>query len=421
MFGARRKQVMQKNFLSRLILFAGFLLIFQTGIHAQSSGDSSATVGRIICIFPKEPKDILKIQQASRTARVNAAENMLIRRGYVLFLKPEGRAWVICGDGKKYELKPGAHGCPCTQTCGPEICGISNGSIIGPTRGPDTNLGTFPVVISPRRTVLRNLRPTIRWTPIAGANKNTVYQVTLYGDNMSPLWTQDVVYETWLTYPDKVPPLRSGQTYKVVVTCEGSNSQQDPSPGLGFTILTETEAQKLAAEESKRKQLGISETQTRFLVTNLYAARGLYSEAIEELEDLYTIMKQPEVVMTLGDLYATVGLNREAEKKYQEALALMPVRDLYGLAMTHKNLAQVYENLGLFEKAIVQLQEARKNYRRLGNIAMVRALFRKEQRLKKSQDPRMEQKPKKQKLKKLQYHPKKQNKQQRLKKLQSHR
>jgi ABC-type uncharacterized transport system fused permease/ATPase subunit len=105
---------------------------------------------------------------------------------------------------------------------------------------------------------------------------------------------------------------------------------------------------------------------------------------------------------------------------------LMPVRDLYGLAMTHKNLAQVYENLGLFEKAIVQLQEARKNYRRLGNIAMVRALFRKEQRLKKSQDPRMEQKPKKQKpkkqkLKKLQYHPKKQNKQQRLKKLQSHR
>lgn len=362
-----------------------YLFLGTGGISAQSNDRVNPTMGRIILIEPKEPKGTLKVRQAKGVNPMNADEGMLIRKGFVLNLDPTARAIVICGDGKKWELAPGIQGCPCTMPCTPEICGINyDGSTIGATRGPDTETGSFPVVISPRKTRLRNLRPTIQWTPIASAKESTTYNVTLYGEGMKVVWTKNVVSETRLAYPDKEPPLMPGQIYKVVVTSDGLSSQQDHSPGLGFTTLTADQARALADEEIKKKQLGLPEAQTRFLVSSLYAARKLYSEAIGQLEDLYAIMKEPAVAGMLGDLYAAIGLNREAERKYLEALGLTSSSDLDGLGMTQKNLAQVYENLGIFDRAIARLARARKAYRRLRNIAMVKALFNEEQRLKKN-------------------------------------
>jgi len=352
------------------------------GVSAQSGDTTGPTSGRIILIEPKEPKGALKVLQAKGVDPVNAAEGMLIRRGYLLTLDPTAKATVICGDGKKRELAPGPHGCPCTKPCTPEVCGIRyDGSTIGSTRGPDTEKGTFPIVISPRKTMLRNLRPTIRWAPIAGAKESTAYNVTLYGDGMEVIWTKEVASETKLNYPDKEPPLTPGRTYKVVVTSDGLSSQQDHSPGLGFTTLTPDQARRLADEEIGRRQLGLPEAQTRFLVSNLFAARELYSEAIEQLQDLYTTMKEPAVVTMLGDLYATIGLSREAEKKYLESLGMTPANDLDALGLTEKKLARVYENLGSFDQAIARLREAIKVYRRLGNRAMINALLNEEQRL----------------------------------------
>ena len=368
------------------VLFVCLYFFFGTeGIIAQSGDIANPSAGRIILIEPKKPKGILKVRQAKGVAPVNAAEGMLIRRGYLLTLAATARATVICGDGKKWELAPGPQGCPCTKPCTPEICGINyDGSTIGATRGPDTDTGLFPVVISPRKTMLRNLRPTIRWTPIANKKERITYKVTLYGEGMKVIWTRDVASETRLAYPDKEPPLMPGQTYKVVVTADDTSSLQDHSPDLGFTTLTAGEAQALADKELDKKRLGLPETQTRFLVLNLYAARELYSEAIEQLENLYVTMKEAAVAKMIGDLYATISLDREAEKKYLEALSLTSARDFEGLGMIQKNLALVYENLGILDRAIARLAYARKAYRRLRDSAMVKALLREEQRLKKN-------------------------------------
>ena len=369
---------------ARVALLIGISLFFGIDVVSAQSGDTTdPTTGRIILIEPKEPEGALKVQQAKRVDPVNGAEGMLIRRGYLLTLDPAAKATVICGDGKTRELAPGPHGCPCTKPCTPEVCGINyDGSTIGSTRGPDTDAGLFPVVISPRRTMLRNLRPTIRWGPIAGAKDKTSYSVTLYGDRMKVIWTRDVVSETKLSYPDEEPSLTPGQVYKFVVTSEGLSSEQDHSPGLGFTTLTTDQALALADEEIKIKLMRMPETQTRFLVSNLYAARELYSEAIEQLQDLYTTMKEPAVVRMLGDLYATIGLNREAEKKYLEAFSLTPASDLEGVGLIQQNLAQVYENLGIFDRAIARLGEAIRAYRRLRNTSRVKALSNEQRRLK---------------------------------------
>lgn len=375
------------SFLAQVALLAGIGILFGTGgVSAQTDARTGPISGRIIWIEPKEPKGALKIKQAKGVQPVNATEGMLVRRGYLLTLDPTARATIICGDGKKRELAPGPQGCPCTKPCTPEVCGIRyDGSTIGATRGPDTDEGSFPVVISPRKTMLLNLRPTIRWAPIAGAKESTTYNVTLYGDGMKVIWTKEAVSETRLTYPEKEPSLARGQTYKVVITSDGLSSQQDHSPDLGFTTLTADQARALADEEIKKKQLGLPETQTRFLVSSLFAARELYSEAIEQMQDLYATMKEPAVARTLGDLYATIGLNREAEQKYLEALSLTPADDLDERGLIGKNLAQVYENLGMFDRAIARLAEARKAYQRLGNRAIVNALLKDERRLERNE------------------------------------
>lgn len=354
------------------------------GVSAQRGNSSDPTSGRIAWIEPKQPKGTLKVRQAKGVKPVNATEGMLVRRGYLLILNDTARAVVVCGDGKRHELGPGLQGCPCKQPCTPEICGIRyDGSTITATRGPDTDKGAFPVVISPRKTLLANLRPTIRWAPIAGAKAQATYNVTMYGDAMKAIWTREVVAATRLDYPDDEPPLAPAKTYKVAITSNGMSSQQDLSPGLGFTTLTAKQAQALSGEESKIKKLRLPDPQTRFFVANLYASRELYAEAIEQTEILYKTMQEPAVAGMLGDLYATIGLNREAERKYLEALRLTPATDFEGRGMIEKKLAQVYEYLGNFDRAVARLREAIAAYRRLKNLRMVNLLLKDERRLKK--------------------------------------
>ncbi len=354
------------------------------GVTAQSGDPKDPAWGQIVLITPKGS---LKVKQSARVAPLNATEGMLVHRGYLLILSPTARAVIICGDGRKREIRPGSHGCPCTKPCTPEVCGIRyDGSTIGATRGPDTDTGAFPVVISPRKTMMRTLRPTIRWSPVVGAKETITYNVTLYADAMKVIWSRDVASETRLAYPDKEPSLRPGQTYKVVVRSEGSSSRQEHTPGLGFTTLTADQAQRLADEEARIKRLELPDAQTRFLIANLYAARELYSEAIEQMEDMFTAMKESVVVSALGDLYATIGLNREAERKYLTALSLISARDFDGQGLIERNLARVYENLGIIEQAVTRLREAIRTYRRLNNARMVAALLNEERRLKKLRD-----------------------------------
>jgi hypothetical protein len=363
-------------------LFCAWFLLAGS-VSAQSANKADPTTGRIVLIEPSGQSGVLKVRQSSKLRPINANEGMLVRRGSVLILNPAGRATILCGDGTKRELAPGPQGCPCRRPCTPEVCGIRySGSTIAATRGPDTSEGAFPVVISPRKTLLVNPRPTIRWSPVAGARPETTYRITIFGEGTKLIWSKDVVAKTRVDYPDAEPPLAPGQTYKVVVTCDGLSSQQDQSPGLGVTTLTAAQARTLADEQSRIRRLELPEAQTRFLIANLYAARELYAEAIEQLEELAAAMKRPAIASTLGDLYAVIGLNREAEQRYLDALDQTPADDLEGRGAIERNLAQVYENLGMYEQARAWLSKAMEAYRRLGRARTVRGLLNERRRLK---------------------------------------
>jgi tetratricopeptide (TPR) repeat protein len=249
------------------------------------------------------------------------------------------------------------------------------------TRG-DTANTTYPVVLSPRKTLLLNTRPTIRWVPVAGAKKGTTYKVSLYGDNRKLLWSGDGSVGAELSYPEQEPPLTAGQTYKVVVSTDTSSSDEEHLPDLGFTLLTADEAANVSAAEKAVQQKNLSKSETRFLVSNLYASKGLYAEAIDQLEALSKTVHEPAVACMLGDLYMRVGLNREAEKRYLDALSLTEANDVEGQASIQYKLAQAYESLGSYDLAAAKLGEAINAYTTLENRSMADELTTKQQKLK---------------------------------------
>lgn len=361
------------------------LMAFCGAIKLSAQSGDRPTTAFISKIEPDKPPGRLKLIQGKNHS-VNARVNMPVRMGDSLILEGETRASVACPDSKGeiviVPLRPGRQGCPCAEPCPPEICGIEyKGSLIKLPRGSDTQNTQYPIVISPRSSLLRNLRPEVRWAPIAGG-KAVTYRVTIHSENMRAVWSREVDSKTTLAYPDKEPPLAPGRVYKVIVTAQGRSSEEESLPGLGFETLTAEQAGVLEQDEQKRKQLGFSHAETRVLIANLYAAKDLYSEAIEQLDRAFDTTKDPVIARKLGDLYMQIGLNREAEKRYIEALSLLDPDDLDGVGLTQKNLAAAYEQLGIFNHAVARLDAAITAYEQLGDFAAVEELKKRRQILK---------------------------------------
>lgn len=363
-----------------VLLLCLCLLLEVNEMQAQSDENRGPDTGRIMQI---DPKGGLKIIQARGRKPVTAEVYMPVHKGNILILNPNTTASVVCGDGNRRKLEPGYHPCPCKDPCPPSICGSNSDRIM--SARPTANKDLFPVVRSPRATLLMNLRPTIRWIAINGANENTIYKVIIYGENMEEIWTEVVRAKTSLAYPDNKPSLTPGQNYKVVITSEGRSSEEDHAPGLGFTTLKQKQAQELGRKEQKIKARGFPDMQTRFLISILYDSEGLYTEAIEQLEGLYNYAKEPVVARVLGNLYSAIGLGRDAEKYYLESLQRQDPEDLEGVALTQKELANIYEHLGIFDEAVRRLEEAIKAYDQLGNSVQVQVLKARTQNLKRKQ------------------------------------
>jgi hypothetical protein len=337
--------------------------------------DAGPTTGRIVYIEPANPPGKLKVKQKRGAVPADATVGMPVRRGYLLTLASTARAAVYCADGTRHDLQPGPQGCPCTAAASGTIY---DGSTIPRPRGHDTARGTFPVIISPRKTLLLTTRPNIRWSPVASAATSAAaptYRVSLYTDAMELVWRKDGISKTEMSYPSDEQELVRGEVYKVVVQTGRASSQQEHSADLGFTVLTEAEAKGIGAAEESVRRLNLPADETRLLVADLYAARGLSSEAIEMLTSLRDTLKGPTVLRMLGDLYAASGLHREAVNEYEKALALPQTKsDTEGQALALTALGRSYSALGNGERARARFASAVQAFRKLGDRVTIEQL-----------------------------------------------
>lgn len=283
-----------------------------------------------------------------------------LQAGDLVHLGESSRAQVVCSDLTLHDVPTGVGGVPCPASR--VVLRRTDGSLINATRGWPSD-GSFPVVLSPRKTKLISDRPTLRWSPVKGP---TAYRVMVRGDGLY-WWT--VTSATGVVYPETAPRLESGVNYKLIVEANDRSSSDESGLGLGFSVLSSKDKKIVFEEQKQIENLGLPAGPTQFLVAHLYADHGLYAEAIERLEMISQTFKAAAVKRLLGDLYMEVGLARQAEGDYLNALDLSRAEnDDEGQMLIHKSMAYICEQiLGNKETASQHLNATLDLARKLGD------------------------------------------------------
>jgi hypothetical protein len=303
----------------------------------------------------------VKVKRPGWSAYFPVAFGTGLRLGDLLSLGESSRAKVVCSDLTLHDVPAGDSAVPCSVARvvlrGPE------GGLINATRGWPSD-GSFPVVLSPRKTKLISSHPTLRWTSVKGA---TAYRVTVRSENL--IWSTVVTSATEVVYPEKAARLEAAVDYKLIVETSDGRSSQEPGLGLGFLILSSKDRKAVLQEQKHIENLGLPNGPTQFLVAHLYADHGLYAEAIERLEGISQTFKAAAVKRLLGDLCMDVGLARQAEVDYLTSLDLSKAEnDDEGQMLLHKVLAYIYgQILGNKEMAALQLNATLDLARKLGD------------------------------------------------------
>ncbi len=234
---------------------------------------------------------------------------------------PEGSvASVFCGDETLWDAAPKTlpddgleHTAPCQTGRPPRPW-----SDVAALRGEQDD--QIPYVVHPRNTALLSNRPRLRWHPLAGADSYTVTLISDDGRDRPPVEVSD----EQVAWPADWPPLEADATYVLVVEGGGTPSDRgnEQHAGLGFSLLSDADAEMVSALESRLRARTISSTATALLVAELYLSHELRAEATELLEDLTTSSGAASVWLILGQTHLEVGLTSEAGSALDEAVAV---------------------------------------------------------------------------------------------------
>jgi len=357
---------MKRRFFKRalLVLLGSFL-----NVAAIAQTDDS---GLHLAVFVQGP---VGLKRPGWSSYAPVVFGTYLRLGDLVRRDESSQAKVVCSDLTLRDVPAGIVGVPCVAAR--PLLRRPEASLINPTRGWE-GYGSFPLVLSPRKTKVLTPHPVLQWTPVEGIAD---YRITVRGPDL--VWSRAVGSVTKFLYPDGAPDLKPGVDYKLIVEADGRTSDAEAGPGLGFSILPPDEAKAVAREEERIVALGLPAGPTQFLIAHLYAAYGLNAEAIERLEDTSQGFQAPAVARLLGDLYLAVGLTRRAETSYLNSLKLSKDDDDEGRMLADMSLARIYEQaLGNTQQAIEHLNAALAVANKLGDKQTAHQAERKSRELK---------------------------------------
>lgn len=285
-------------------------------------------------------------------------------RGDLLKPAMDSKAVVLCDNLETWNVsagEPAGVTNVCSNPTEPVL--IRGESRISNTRGG--NDPSIPYILSPRSTKLSSSTPILKWNSVAGAEK---YFVSITGREFDWRFETDQVS---MEYPGD-PPLQSGVTYLVKVQADnGSRSDAEGAPGLGFELLSPEEISQVNMKIERIKALGLTGKAEAFVIAQLYLGYGLRSEAIQILEEQIKQNNQEAAIYKmLGDIYRQVSLNLLAKESYLRAGEMANQsgdRPIY--AQIHAGLAEVLLSLGQEEAAKSAFEQASDAYRELGDTA----------------------------------------------------
>jgi len=325
--------------ISSLVLACWMITVFRPlTVVSANEGESTALVVSI--------EGQVSVKRIGWTNYAPVVFGTELQAGDLLRAQGSAIAQIVCSDLTLHEIREGIKGVPCAKSR--PLLQRPDGSVINITRSRSPADGSVPLVLSPRKTKLFSLNPVLRWTAVPGA---TSYNVIVRGS--SHFWASTVSSVTELQYPEYAPRLVPNEDYKLIVETNGLSSSVEPGAGLGFSVLGQKERKGVAQKESAIKSLGLAAGPTEYLIAHLYTTYGLKAEAIERLDSISHDFRPAAIARLLGDLYLSVGLDRQAEINYVDAIRLSKKEsDQIGEMLAHLALARIYEQgLGNNESA----------------------------------------------------------------------
>ncbi len=294
-------------------------------------------------------------------------------------LADDAQAAVLCDDDLSLQAIAADGNVPVgiKNYCGPsEKPVIKRGGVsVSNPRGSDLSI---PYIISPRSTDLLTRTPILRWN----APRNADSYIVRIMQGAEVIWEKGDVTQTELVYPG-MPQLKPDVHYNLVVETEVRgkkvSSTEEQKLGLDFRLLEETEIEQIQANANTIDNHPLDDEAKAFVRAQFYARQGLTAEAIEILEGLVENGSQRVAVQqSLGDLYAQIGLNLQAEQAYLDALKLKEAKDnLENKTDIQAGLGEIYLRLGEDVDATHYLIEAQAGYEKLGDTEKVNEIIKK--------------------------------------------
>lgn len=256
-----------------------------------------------------------------------------------------------------------------SDRAGQEMLAIDCDDYTADPRGPLDSL--IPYIISPRRTLLLNDRPKLRWNKVPGVN---TYNVSLVKGDRT-IW-ETKVNGNEVVYPG-TPQLEPGVEYLLMVKAEnGRTSEEEKLGDRGFRMLAMAQKQFVKGAIEQIDDRPIADTTKALQRAYFYIGADLKSEAIETLEALVaTGIQEAVAYRKLGDLYWQEGVTLLAENHYLKAHELASAaKDIGEQAQLEEALAQMYVAIGEKQEALRWLTQALNSHKTLGNTQRAKEL-----------------------------------------------
>jgi len=266
--------------------------------------------------------DSLHVPQKSRVEFVCSTERLVVLRPSRARYRLDEH---LCGAGDP--LPPGSYGSLAPQAG--RLRSVQGSMVLErEIRSPADEVVTTPKLLEPRNTTIRDGRPILRWTQVKGA---TEYLIEMTGDvsfearldasdvqcNQAPGWGDVEVCS--IDYPESVPGLPPGARLTLGIAARRGIAA--PWYRESAPVRVQVLAAGQAAEVRTRLDAlppGPGKIARLLLAADLLKEQGLLSDALAVYRDP-ALKEIPEVLVTLGDTYLSIGLLAPAAWSYQEA------------------------------------------------------------------------------------------------------
>jgi hypothetical protein len=367
--GLRSARVLGALGLVALLLVVVALLV--RGFLSGSDNTAEAAVAASIIGFQPQ----VEVKRHGTDRLIPAAFNLDLYSGDVVNTYAGAAANIICENGVLFNLPQQSNlTVDCRATDDPRIVArldpVLGRLSVSPTvtftlasdasRAPRAEQDRFPLVLSPRNTVITTTRPAFHWQPVPEARGYRL-SLSLPGGAM---WSRETT-SARLSYPADAPPLEPGSTNIVTLATLDDETTADKSR---LKLLSEPDQAALAGAEAEIRALDVDQTSRAYLLAQLYRGWAMWDAAITQLEQLTAAgVSSASLWQQLGDLYFEIGLYAQAEQGYASALAAAEAAgDQSAQAAAHLGLSRVAHAFEEVATAIDHLQTAEELYRQAG-------------------------------------------------------